>query len=160
MTCRTFFSAGYSEYVMFTRAALEHMYLHVQHSRCAKEAGGELFARVFDASCVVIDSASGPHLSDKRSRYSFLPDVDAGAKERLLQWEQGLHAVGLWHTHPECVPTPSGPDRRTTEQYLRAFDGERARYFSVILGNRGAHPVMTVLSVSNRGWTPWVEAGE
>jgi integrative and conjugative element protein (TIGR02256 family) len=159
MTCRTFFSPGFCRYVMFTTRALEHMYSHAQRSSFAKEAGGELFARVIDTYRLVIDSASGPHPSDKRGRHSFLPDVEAGAKERLRQFERGLHAVGLWHTHPERIPTPSSLDKRTTEEYLTAFNGERDRYFSVTLGNCGSHPTMTVWSVDNRGWTSWTEAG-
>jgi proteasome lid subunit RPN8/RPN11 len=160
MTCRTFFSPGYLQYVMFTPRALEHMYSHAQRTAFAKEAGGELFSRVITAQRLIIDSASGPHLGDKRGRHSFLPDVAAGTEERLRQFELGLHAVGLWHTHPERVPKPSTLDKRTTKEYLEAFDGERDRYFSVILGNCGNHPVMTVWSVSTCACTPWREAGE
>ncbi|WP_427183783.1 Mov34/MPN/PAD-1 family protein [Bordetella bronchialis] len=137
MTWRTFFSPNFDSYVLFANDALGHMYAYSQRGCFSKEAGGELFARVIDGHRMVIVHASGPHPQDQRSRHSFVPDERAGAKERLRNYELGLHAVGLWHTHPEHVPVPSGRDRCTTEEYLSAFNGERDRYLMAIIGNRG-----------------------
>ncbi|WP_257737079.1 Mov34/MPN/PAD-1 family protein [Pandoraea pnomenusa] len=142
---------------MFSSEALAHMSAHVQRRRLAKEAGGELFARVADAAGLVVECASGPHPSDKRTRCSFLPDVTAAAAERSRQYERGLHAVGLWHTHPELIPNYSHLDRLTTEQYLTAFAGERGHYLMVILGNLRGPPAMRVWSVDNEHCTAWGE---
>jgi hypothetical protein len=49
-------------------------------------------------------------------------------------------------------------DRRTTEDYLRAFTSDRERYLTVIIGNRGAVPAMTVWSAEKCGkWIRWGE---
>jgi len=67
--------------------------------------------------------------------------------------------VGLWHTHPEKIPSPSGLDCQTTEDYLKAFQGQREHYLMVILGNgnRSNKPNMTVLSAGMKECNRMVE---
>ncbi len=158
LKCRTFFSPSMSHYVLFTESVLSHMYAHAQRKMLQTEAGGEIYSPTPFYSSLIINDVTGPHPQDRRRRYSFNPDVEATTRARYAKYEQGLHAVGLWHTHPELHPAPSGPDKSTTEEYLRAFRGDRERYLTVIIGNRGEVPAMTVWSAEKCGkWVRWNE---
>jgi len=134
------------------------MYGHAQRAWCQAEAGGELFSPSPCSSSLLVDAISGPHHKDRRKRHSYNPNVEAATRARHTEYERGRHAIGLWHTHPERHPSPSGADRKTTEDYLRAFGDDRERYLTVILGNRGEAPAMTVWSAEKCGsWQCWVE---
>lgn len=160
MTIRLFFYPDFTRYVLFTADALTHMYGHIQCRPWHKEAGGELFANDPNAAGLVVTAAVGPNPGDRRSRRSWNPDTEAANLDRQQQYVLGRHAVGLWHTHPELSPSPSGLDQRTTGDYLAAFHGERARYLMVILGNRGIPTNMTVWVASRESRNTWTELAE
>lgn len=158
LKCRTFFSPNMSRYVLFTESVLAHMYTYAQRKRFQTEAGGEIYSPTPFYSSLVVDDITGPHPRDGRSRHSFNPDVETTTQARHAKYEKGRHAVGLWHTHPERHPTPSNSDKTTTEEYLRAFSCDRERYLTVIIGNRGEVPAMTVWSAEKCGkWLRWDE---
>lgn len=160
MSNRIFFYPDFRRYVLFTANALDHMYAHAQRRLWHKEAGGEIYSIDSDAHGLIITAATGPNPGDKRGRNSFNPDIEATSRHRQHQFAQGQHAVGLWHTHPETRPSPSGLDRRTTEDYLTAFQGQREHYLTVILGNRGNTPNMAVWSAGRNEWSRWIELEE
>lgn len=158
MNCRTFFSPDMTRYVLFTESALRHMYGHAQRKWTQTEAGGEIYSPTPYSSRLLVDTVAGPHPKDHRSRHSYNPDVKTTTKARNGEFARDRHAIGLWHTHPEPRPSPSGQDRKTTEEYLRAFSNDRERYLSVIIGNRGEVPEMTVWSAEKCGsWQCWTE---
>ncbi|MBU9322997.1 Mov34/MPN/PAD-1 family protein [Burkholderia gladioli] len=158
MSCRTFFSPDKARYVLFTESVLQHMYGYAQRDRHQTEAGGELFSPSPYSSGLLVDAIAGPHSGDRRSRNACNPDVRATTQARNSQYERGRHAIGLWHTHPEPRPSPSGRDRATTEDYLQGFGEDRERYLTVIIGNRSETPAMTVWSAEKCGsWQCWVE---
>lgn len=160
MSNRIFFYPDFRRYVLFTTDALDHMYAHSQRRLWHKEAGGEIYSVDSDAHGLIITTATGPNSGDHRGRHSFNPDIEATTRHRELQFAQGRHAVGLWHTHPEANPSPSGQDRRTTEEYLDAFQNDRERYLMVILGNRGDTPNLTVWSAEKNVRSRWIELNE
>lgn len=160
MSNRIFFSPDSQRYVLFTANVLSHMYAHAQLRFWQKEAGGEIYSVDPDAHRIIVTAATGPNPGDRRGRCSFNPDIEAAAQDRIWQFAMGRHAVGLWHTHPESQPTPSGRDIRTTEEYLKAFSRDRDRYLMVILGNRGNPLSMTVGSTEQSKWIPWIEQQE
>lgn len=160
MTIRLFFDADFTRYVLFTTDALAHMYTHVQRRQWHKEAGGELFANDPDAAGLVVTAATGPNPRDLRSRHSWNPDTAAADQDRQQQFTFGRHAIGLWHTHPESSPSPSGRDQRTTDDYLDAFHRERTRYLIVTLGNSGYPPNMVVWAASRELRNTWAELVE
>lgn len=139
-----FFDHDFTHYVLFTTDALAHMYTHAQRRLWHKEAGGELFANDPDAAGLVITTATGPNPRDRRSRCSWNPDIETADQDRQQQFVHGRHAVGLWHTHPESFPAPSGRDRQTAHDYLDAFHGKRKRYLMVTFGNSGNPPNIAV----------------
>ncbi|WP_374703326.1 Mov34/MPN/PAD-1 family protein [Cupriavidus pauculus] len=135
------------------------MYSYAQRGWRQTEAGGEIYSPTPYSSSLLVDAITGPHTEDRRSRHSYNPDVEAATRARNTEFQRGRHAVGLWHTHPESRPTPSGRDRTTTEDYLGAFCEQRERYLSVIIGNRGETPAMTVWSAEKGGnWQCWDES--
>jgi integrative and conjugative element protein (TIGR02256 family) len=123
--------------VTFTQNVLNHIYQHAQTSIWSKEAGGQLFSTTLSTESVDISVVTGPHKQDRRTRTSFAPDVKIAVQDRLHQFENGFHPVGLWHTHPEKYPTPSQIDKETTQAYLRSFNGEMDGFLLAILGNHG-----------------------
>lgn len=158
MSCRTFFSPDMARYVLFTESVLRHMYSHAQRRWYQREAGGEIYSPAPYSSSLLVDAVTGPHPKDRRARYSYNPDVASATRARDAEYEHGRHAIGLWHTHPESRPEPSGRDRATTEDYLDAFGDDRERYLTVIIGNHGETLGMTVWSAEKRGvWQCWVE---
>lgn len=158
MSCRTFFSPDKSRYVLFTESVLSHMYNYAQKRWYQFEAGGEIYSRTPYSASLLVDDVEGPHIQDHRRRYSFNPNIEAITYARNTKFKQGRHAIGLWHTHPERLPAPSGKDKSTTEEYLRAFGSDRERYLSVIVGNRGQAPKITVWSAEKTGdWLCWLE---
>lgn len=150
---------GSAHYALFTQPVLDHMYSHAQRKWWQKEAGGEIFSRVPYSTGLVIDSVAGPNPKDRRSRYGWNPDCRSADTDRLNQFQLGLHAVGLWHTHPEPEPKPSAQDCKTTFEYLDSFNKTRSRYLMVIIGNRGAPPAMSVW-IALDGEGSWVQLQE
>lgn len=73
------------------------------------EAGGQLFAR-FGGDMIDVVEATGPRLTDRRSRWRYEPDKLAEQREIDARHPQGLHFIGDWHSHAERLPTPSGED--------------------------------------------------
>jgi len=157
MMYRIFMFPGLDRYVLFETRALEHIYAHAQRRFWHKEAGGEIFSADPNSSNLVVAAAAGPNPEDCRSRSFFNPDRQSTTRNREQMMNQGLHAVGLWHTHPEAKPSPSHLDQETTETYLRSFEDERERYLMVILGNRAYPLALSVWSAESRGANSWVE---
>lgn len=134
--------------VILTEEVLSHMYSFSQTSLWSKEAGGQLFSATPERSTIRISVATGPYKQDKRSRFGFNPDTNKATQDRFIQFEKGLHSVGLWHTHPEKKPHPSNSDRQTTQKYLEAFQGDMQGFLSIIIGNKGNPPDLVV-------WIAW-----
>lgn len=80
--------------------------------------------------------------------------------DRHVQFKDGRYAVGLWHTHPEHWPRPSGQDEQTTRAYLESFQGDMTGFLLVILGNAGVPPTMTVWLASKNSFASWVKLRE
>lgn len=59
---------------------------------------------------MILEKATGPRASDRRSRNLFIPDRRKEQKEIYEMHRKGLHFIGDWHTHPEPVPSPSQSD--------------------------------------------------
>lgn len=101
---------GESEQVVVLQASV---LLKFQKSRQRRwwqpESGGQLFARI-SGTRIVVEEATGPRRTDKRSRTSYIPDRKAEQREIDARSSKGLHYVGDWHTHPEAIPRPSSTD--------------------------------------------------
>lgn len=146
--------------VVFSEKVLNHMYRHAQTSVWNKEAGGQLFSPNPASSNVIITVATGPHRQDRRTCSSFLPNIRMATNDRHQQFSNGLHVVGLWHTHPEAYPSPSYRDKVTTQQYLKALKGDMDAFLLIIVGNRGTPFNLTVSIASNGDAASWSQLPE
>jgi len=119
--------------VIFKVAVLEHLALHRQLDLRAREAGGQLFGRI-DPAGFVIEHATGPRRTDWRSRFGFHPDRAAEQREIKLLFEEGLHFLGDWHTHPEDRAKASRDDIRAMGDQFARSKHELPAFLMVIVG--------------------------
>lgn len=160
MSNRTFLLPDNLGYVLFTNTVLQQIYRNAQTHTWHREAGGQLFSPAPHESAVVVSVATGPHPRDVRGRQLFVPDLLSATNDRQMQFDQGRHAVGLWHTHPESTPSPSTQDYETTLKYLEAFHGAMNGFLLVILGNRGNPLNMAVWVVTAEPFGTWIQLVE
>lgn len=157
---RTFQLPGGGGVVVFSSTVLEHMYGFAQRSCFSREAGGQLFSPVVDKPIVEVTHASGPNRGDRRGRHKIDWDIPQADVDRVAHYSEGRHVVGLWHTHPEAVPSPSGQDEKTTRQYLVAMEENMQAFLQVIIGNKGTIPNMGVWVAQNGARNTWIALEE
>jgi integrative and conjugative element protein (TIGR02256 family) len=119
--------------VVFSDQVLAHFSKHRQVRWWQREAGGQLFAR-FDLPNISIVEATGPRPGDRRSRYGYRPDRSAERREIADRHAHGVHFIGDWHTHPEDMPTPSGPDEESTRESFVQSGHSLNAFLLVIVG--------------------------
>ncbi|WP_369816937.1 Mov34/MPN/PAD-1 family protein [Acidovorax sp. Root402] len=101
----------------------------------SKESVGQLFTNDLTASTIVISRATllkARHAS--WSSVTFDPVEAMRQRQDLLQ--QGLYCIGLWHTHPEVAPVPSGTDEKLAADHAREAISVLNGLAFVIVGNR------------------------
>jgi integrative and conjugative element protein (TIGR02256 family) len=130
------------ETVEITDAVLQYLAKHQQLRRWQTEAGGQLFGTIADKR-IQIQEATGPRKSDRRSRYSYVPDRKAEQREIDDHFPAGLHFLGDWHTHPESEPTPSGTDLSNMRECVKKSHRALSGFLLLIVGTaslpRGLH---------------------
>lgn len=97
------------------------------------ESGGQLFARISGAR-IVVEEATGPRRTDRRTRTSYIPDRAAEQREIDSRSPKGLHYVGDWHTHPEALPRPSSIDISSIAESVQASTHRLNGFLLVIVG--------------------------
>lgn len=130
--------------------ASQQMQSFAQHRWWNREAGGILLGRhLLDSHDVVVDEVTTPQSSDRRSRFGFFRSSkhEQVARQR---WQAEQHTsayLGLWHTHPEPDPTPSGVDKSDWQQAVSGdtFEGDRL-FFPIV----GTHNIR-IWTLSRRG---------
>ncbi|MFC3631825.1 Mov34/MPN/PAD-1 family protein [Paracoccus angustae] len=131
--------------LVFTRDVIAYIERHRQLRFWQAEAGGLLFARLSDRD-VVVEVATGPRETDRRTRFTYCPDRVAEQREINEMHLRGLMFVGTWHSHPEPVPTPSAIDLHSlAESYILSRHHLNA-FVLAIIGQRpvpiGLHVVL------------------
>ena len=119
--------------LVFTDTVLEHFRAYLQRKLWNREAGGQLFARIFGDQ-FVIEDVTGPRKTDQRKRSSYYPDTAAEQREIDERFPKGLHFVGDWHTHPEAVPKPSKWDLDAISKSFRQSHHVLQAFVLVIVG--------------------------
>lgn len=130
--------------------ALKQMQAFAQHRCWDSEAGGVLLGRhLLDSHDVVVDEVSTPQNGDRRSRFGFFRSSkhEQVARQRWMQEKSTLAYLGLWHTHPERDPTPSGVDHCDWKQAIADDTYEGDRLFFPIVGTH----CIRVWTLSRRG---------
>jgi len=123
--------------VHIEQAVLTHLYVNAQRKCWSREAGGQLFASI-KKNRWVIAKATGPRPIDFRSRFAFRPDRKAENTEILAHFQEGLHYVGDWHTHPQDVPSPSHTDIRNITETVQASEHSLPGFLMAIVGRAPA----------------------
>lgn len=130
--------------------ALKQMQAFAQNRWWNREAGGVLMGRhLLESNDVVVDEVSTPQDTDRRSRCNFFRSRkhEQIARQRWLQEHNTSAYLGLWHTHPERDPTPSGVDRNDWQQAVASDTFEGDHLFFPIVGTHG----IRVWTLSRRG---------
>jgi integrative and conjugative element protein (TIGR02256 family) len=112
------------------------------------EAGGQLFACISRLS-IVIEEATGPRRTDRRTRTSYVPDRVAEQREIDSRHSNGLHYVGDWHTHPEPYPVASGVDIASISESVRKSKHALNGFVLLIVG-QAEPPEGLLVSVHDR----------
>ncbi len=108
--------------VAISEEVLSALYGCRQVSACAPEAGGVLLGKLLDSDGAgVIEALTLPGKGDRQSRFGFFRS-GRHHREARRYWQKtdqtGAY-LGLWHTHPEAVPTPSSIDMDDWRRALR-----------------------------------------
>jgi len=119
--------------LVFTDDVLDFFDTHKQIGFCSKEFGGQLFAR-FNGKEIVVEQATGLRKNDKRGRFYFLPSRKSEQKEIDSVFEDGLHFIGDWHTHPQNNPLPSQDDLTSMGDAFKHSKHELQGFVMVIVG--------------------------
>lgn len=134
--------------VCFSPEVVAHFVAYRQQRKIKTEIGGQLFAR-FVKNEVRVTRATGPNASDERSRTSFRPDQIHQNLEIKRLFEDKLHFVGDWHTHPEQTPSPSSLDLASMEDCFKKSRHQLKAFVMVIVG-RAEFPEGLWVSVHDR----------
>lgn len=157
---RRFFLPNDRGTIVFAPAVLEHMYQHAQVRFYQKEAGGQLFSANPHEAEVLVTLATGPYPEDRRSRHAFEADRRRATADAHQQFAIGRHVIGLWHTHPEPLPSPSFQDRETAVEFLRFNCADLTGFLLVTLGNQGIPLHMSVYLADSLSPMNWLELEE
>ena len=117
--------------------AVKQLQAFAQRRLWDREAGGILMGRyLLDSHDVVVDEVSTPQNTDRRARSNFFRSYmhEQVAHKRWLQEHSTSAYLGLWHTHPERDPTPSGVDLRDWENAVVNDVYEGGQLFFPIVG--------------------------
>lgn len=133
----------------FGTRATSVMSAKAQTSRDSHESVGQLYARDLTGTSLLIEHASllKPRRAS-RGRVQF--DPKAAFAERVALFKDGLHCIGLWHTHPEPNPTPSMEDKVLARDYANAAKPDLSGIVFVIVGTL---PPPNALKV-------WIDSGK
>jgi len=131
------FRVSRNQRLIFVAGAVQQMLAFRQRSWWQAEAGGVLLGRhLLDTDDIVVDEVTTPQNSDRRSRFSFFRSKKHGriAQNRWAEEASTLAYLGVWHTHPEADPTPSGVDRQDWKQALSTDTFHGNQLFFPIVG--------------------------
>ena len=135
---------GSEQRIVFMQAVLDHFAKHRQDKPKKTEAGGLLFAKV-NFPEIHVQKATGPRARDIRKRTLFQPYGPSEQREINKFHKRDLHFVGVWHTHPEAVPSPSQLDISSIRGTFSRSIHSLAGFILVIVGT---DPIPDGVSVS------------
>ena len=112
---------------------------YIQLKNSDSEAGGVLLGRhLIDSEDIVIDFITTPQKNDCRTRTSFFRSKTHNLIAQKM-WEdsnQRFAYLGLWHTHPEHIPSPSMVDMKDWKQAIKKDKYEGDKLFFLIVGQK------------------------
>jgi proteasome lid subunit RPN8/RPN11 len=131
----SFYLAGADWDLKLSEPAIAVLSRHAQRRWFQRESVGQLFASDLTSRTIVVDAATV--LQPKRSAWASVTlDSDEAQAQREMLFREGMHCVGLWHTHPEGNPSPSGTDARLAADHAQAAKPVLNGLVFAIVGNR------------------------
>jgi proteasome lid subunit RPN8/RPN11 len=135
--------------VQFSAVALRTLRAHVQRKPGSRESVGQLYSRDLTTDCIVIEEATV--LTPTWAAWARVQfDPRRAAAERVTKFENALHCVGIWHSHPERVPSPSDEDKALARDHAVAASGQLTGLVFAIIGSRSEPDSLKV----------WIDDGE
>ncbi len=107
------FTIGNDRKLIILDPVLERLLAHRQIKKRQREAGGFLIGRhLLENDHLVVDQITEPTWWDNRLRRFFFRSNRHNqlAYKAWHNSDKTQTLLGLWHTHPEFVPNPSGED--------------------------------------------------
>lgn len=141
--------------IEFSAEAISVFEANRQKCWISKEIGGQLFAKI-SGQRITIAVATITQGKSRRSRFGFFPDRAAERQDVLRYFQQGLHYVGDWHSHPEDYPSPSSVDLREMQDIFRQSRHELSFMILLIVGRTEFPAGLYVGAVTHNGVTPVV----
>lgn len=115
----SFFLSGADWDLRFSERVISVLSRHAQRHWFQRESVGQLFSSDLSNQKILIDTATV--LRPKRSAWANVTfDFEDAQAQRETLFREGMHCVGLWHTHPEANPSPSGTDARLAADHAKA----------------------------------------
>lgn len=137
---RLVFAVGNRRKLIILDNAVEKMDSYRQMNKNQKEAGGLLIGRhLLGIEHLVVDQLTEPSWRDKRSRNYFYRSKYHN-KMLFKAWKDSDKTqtlLGLWHTHPEAIPTPSAIDLQDWRTTIHQGDYVGESLFFLIVGTDG-----------------------
>jgi proteasome lid subunit RPN8/RPN11 len=117
----------------FEPEALQVIRSKIQSKQTDVEAVGQIYSSDITGDVVSISIATVLKAVKTRRTGVTIDKTQAG-EERKKLFAQGLHCVGIWHSHPEAVPEPSIPDTDLAKDYAKAAAEQVTGVIFVIIG--------------------------
>jgi len=155
VTSRVFSFPDSDQRIVFEPDALSVLSAHRQNEG-APEAGGLLFAE-FDLPMIRVVKVSPPHIKDQRWRTLFIPDRRRQRSLIKKMFEQNLHFIGEWHTHPIEIPNPSMLDLESMSDSFRKSKHELDCFIMVIVRSCMTELDLWVSAHDGKGYFPLKE---
>lgn len=135
--------------LQFGENVLRTLRSHVQHKSSSRESVGQLYSRNLTSDCIVVEEATV--LTPTWAAWTRVQfDPRRAATEREEKFKNGLHCLGLWHTHPEALPTPSAEDKALAREHALSAKGQLTGLVFAIVGTRSMPAGLRV----------WIDDGE
>lgn len=117
----------------FSSSSLQSLKQYQQRGWLSKESVGQLYSFDLTTDVVTVDKISV--LRPKWSgAFGVKLDIRDANQERKCFFEQGLHCIGLWHSHPQACPEPSSQDVKLAANHAEAARPNLSGIVFVILG--------------------------
>lgn len=114
------------------------------------ERGGLLFVDLEDPRGLVLIQATPPHSLDNGTSHSLNLDRNRCREEITQANARGWRLIGVWHSHPQDTPSPSGQDIHSFRELGRRSAGAIAWPLAVIVGRSPENKGIGAWSVRKR----------
>jgi len=127
--------AGADWDLAFTESATAVLSRHAQRRWYQRESVGQLFSSDLTRQSVLVEAAT--ELRPRGASWASVTfDFEEAREQREELYRKGMYCVGLWHTHPESCPVPSGADARLAADHAQAARPVLNGLVFVIVGNK------------------------